>query len=283
METDMNPRAYPLFRLLTSGIFILAGLQHLVRPDAVAGRLVDAPMAHLVTGLASPQLLVILSGFALFIGGIALALGLATRAAAVGLALVLIPITLTVQVGAESAGPLLKNVALMGSLVLLAAQGGGHFSVDRLVAGRRRGIAASAAGVVALGLGLGTIPLVASDASAAPAAEKGAKVLLLVQQPPQLRAAMATGIELLDGKGFPATEVEVLVCGPGVSELLAGSATEPRIQEAARAGVRVVACGLTLKEKGIDPKKVSPLVTVVENGFVEALERKHEGYISVDL
>lgn len=279
----MDTRAYPLFRLLTSGIFLVAGIQHLLRPDAVAARLAGAPMAHLVTGLASPRLLVILAGYALLAGGIALALGIATRAAAVGLALVLLPITLTVQVGAESAGPLFKNLALMGSLVLLAVQGGGHFSVDRLLAGRRRGLAATAAGVVALGIGLGSIPLVASDAGASPAAAKGAKVLLLVQKPPQLRAAMATGIELLAGKGFPAKDVEVLVCGPGITELVAGSATEPHIQQAAAGGVRVVGCGLSLTEKGIDPKTVSPAVTVVENGFVEALQRKQEGYVSVDL
>lgn len=280
----MDSRAYPAFRLLTSSIFVVAGLQHLLRPDVVAARLAAAPMAHLVTGLAPPRLLVLLAGYALLAGGLALALGVATRAAAIGLALVLVPITLTVQVGGESMGPLFKNVALLGSLLLLFTHGAGRFSIDRLLAGRHARVASAA--VALLAVALGTIPLLAADARAEPAAARpvtGGKVLLLVQQPPQLRAAVATGMELLAGKGFPAEHVEVLVCGPAIGELVAGSSSEPRLQQAKEAGVRVVGCGLSLQEKGIDPKAVSAAVTIEENGFVEALKRKREGYVSVDL
>lgn len=275
----MESRTWPLFRILTSGIFLLAGLQHLLHPDAVAARLAAAPGASLVTGLASPVVLVILAGIALLAGGLALALGFATRAAAVGLAAVLIPITLTVQTGEGTYGPLMKNVAIFGALTLLAAHGGGSFSLDALLGARVRRLAPAAVAVLALALGF--VPFLAGDAHAAP--KPAAKVLLLVQQPPQLLAAIKTGTELLAGKGFPASDVEVLVCGPGIASLVTGSPAEPQLADAKMAGVRVVGCGLSLTEKGIDRTTVSPHVTLAENGFVEALQRKAEGYLSVDL
>ena len=124
------------FRLLFSLIFVVAGATHLLRPEAVAGRLERAPMGFLATAWASPEALVILAGIALLAGGLALLLGFRVRAAALLLMLVLLPITLTVQVGAAELGPLFKNVALLGGLVHFAAAGAGAWSLD--AAWRRR-------------------------------------------------------------------------------------------------------------------------------------------------
>ncbi|MBZ4330160.1 DoxX family membrane protein [Corallococcus sp. AS-1-12] len=276
------------FRGLFSLIFLTAGAKHLLAPDTIVGRLAEAPGAALVSGLASPRMLVVLSGAVLLLGGVALLTGTLTRWAAVALFAVLVPITLTVQVGAAGGmGPLFKNVALLGGLLHWAVEGAGPVSVDAWLASRPRLRlpVAGAVGVLALALALPALarqPAV-PGAPAGRGAGSTERVFFLVQQPPQLKAVLAAGQQSLKGLGFPAREVEVLVCGPAITSLLAGDAMEARLVEAKQAGIRVVACGLTLAEKGIAPAALSPSVEVVENGLVEALQRQAEGFRSVEL
>jgi putative oxidoreductase len=129
-----------VFRCLTSAIFLVSGVAHIVRPEIFVARLEAAPLAFLATSMAPPRLLIVASGLALLAGGIGLLLGLATRLAALGLILVLVPITITTHVGSAShVGPLLKNVAILGSLVFFAAHGARVFSLDARRLRRRVG------------------------------------------------------------------------------------------------------------------------------------------------
>lgn len=275
-----------IFRILFSLIFIVAGAGHLLSPDGIVRRLQAAPGAFLVEALP-PKLVVFASGGVLLIGGLALLTGLLTRWAAVALAAVLIPITLTVQVGGgEMLGPLFKNVALMGGLLHFATEGGGRFSLDTVMGRlKSRRLRAGVGGAMAASVLVLLLP--ALHAEAASPKDLGTasqeRIFFLVQQPPQLRAALHTSEEALAGRGFPAKEAEVLVCGPAITSLMAGEPMEPLFQRAKQAGVRIVACGLSLKEKGLSAERLSPHVTVVENGLVQALQRQKEGFRSVEL
>lgn len=134
-----QPLSQALFRAMLSTIFIVAGLNHLTNIEGTAQRLAAAPGADLATWIASPTVLVILSGVPLLIGGLALLAGFLTRWAAIGLLLLLIPITLTVQVGDMSAlGPLFKNVGLAGGLLYFIAHGSLHFAFDSLLLNKKQ-------------------------------------------------------------------------------------------------------------------------------------------------
>jgi len=134
--------AHALFRICTSGIFIVAGLGHLLHADRMAARLGAARLAYLATWLAPARTLVVLAGVPLLAGGLALLVGWRVRAAAVVLIAVLVPITITVQLGgAETVGPLFKNIAILGSLILLASHGSDAWSLD----GRRARVAGEVA------------------------------------------------------------------------------------------------------------------------------------------
>ena len=107
-----------IFRVCLSGIFITAGISHLLQPDQVAARIQSAAFHSFASFFGDPHLLGIVSGYALLIGGIAFLLGIFTRWSALLLFLVLIPITITIQMGnGLFHGPLWKNIALFGGLL----------------------------------------------------------------------------------------------------------------------------------------------------------------------
>ncbi|MBW8334516.1 MAG: DoxX family protein [Prolixibacteraceae bacterium] len=107
-----------VFRILLSGIFISAGITHLIHPDQVTSRIPPAALHVFASFSADPHLLGVLSGYALLVGGLAFLMGVFTRWSALVLFLVLIPITISVQLGnGLFHGPLWKNVALFGGLL----------------------------------------------------------------------------------------------------------------------------------------------------------------------
>lgn len=275
MTTDRRPDlAQLVLRLFAAPIFLTAGFQHLAAPAVVARRLAEGPHADLVLRFASAETLVLLSGAALAAGGVAVLAGLFTRLAAVGLLAVLVPITLTVQVGASSTGPLMKNVAIAGVLLHLAMVGAGRFALDAVLArGRSRAVAAAAAAAL----------LATALPARAEAPPEARRVVVLVQQPQQLEAAIASAAQLLAGTPVRASEVRIIACGGATDALLRGAPGEREITAAAQRGIALSACGLTLKSRKIAPERLNPAVSVVPNGILEAVRLQAEGWLSVEL
>lgn len=120
----MNPtiavskRSVQLLRILVSGIFLLAGFNHLVEIEKTVKRIEMAEFKGFAYFFGNLELLVILSGVTMLIAGISFLIGFKTRWAAIILLLVLIPITITIQIGqVNSLGPLFKNIAIAGGLL----------------------------------------------------------------------------------------------------------------------------------------------------------------------
>lgn len=129
-----QPRAWSelFFRVATSLIFVVAGLGHVVRPNAMIARMLEAPLGERLAALLPVQPLMLLSGVLLIVAGAALAAGYRTRLAAAMLIAILVPITMTAHFGhGDDPGALLKNVALLGSLVHFAVGGSRARAVDR--------------------------------------------------------------------------------------------------------------------------------------------------------
>lgn len=133
LHERLQPAASAAFRGLFSLIFIVAGFGHLRAPDPIIARLEAAPYGAWALMVAPAGVLVAMTGVVLLIAGLALLVGLRTRSAALLLAAVLITITVTVQVGAEGAGPLFKNIALFGGLLHFMTAGGGAFALDEVI------------------------------------------------------------------------------------------------------------------------------------------------------
>lgn len=117
-QIQINGLSVLLLRITLSGIFIVAGVSHLLNPEGVTQRIQNAPYSSYASMFGDPHVLGIISGYVLLIFGITFLLGVFTRWSAVILFLTLIPITITIQMGNGILhGPLWKNIALFGGML----------------------------------------------------------------------------------------------------------------------------------------------------------------------
>lgn len=114
----VSRRSIQLLRILVSGIFLVAGFNHLIEIEKTVARIETAPFKGFATFFGSLEILVILSGIAMLLAGFSFMIGFKTRWAAVVLLAILIPISITIQVGQiTTLGPLFKNLAIAGGLL----------------------------------------------------------------------------------------------------------------------------------------------------------------------
>jgi len=107
-----------VLRIMLSGIFLVAGINHVAVPEGVAKRLTASFMYEFFPAFIDPKVLVIAVGIGLLTGGLLLLTNRYTRYAAMLLLALLVPITVSVQLqGLETMGPLFKNVAIAGALL----------------------------------------------------------------------------------------------------------------------------------------------------------------------
>lgn len=78
--------------------------------------------------------------------------------------------------------------------------------------------------------------------------------------------------------GAEATEVEVVVYGPGIGMLKTGSPVAKRIAGALKDGVKVVACENTLTAQKLTRADMLPNIGYVPAGVVELMQKQQQGY-----
>lgn len=74
------------------------------------------------------------------------------------------------------------------------------------------------------------------------------------------------------------TQFEVVVFGPVVRLLTALSDEEPLVERVQSEGIKVIACGRSLKTDHINKDDLSPGVSVVPFGAVYIIQRQSEGW-----
>ncbi|WP_026452440.1 DoxX family protein [Aequorivita capsosiphonis] len=115
---SVSRRSIQLLRITVSGIFLVAGFNHLVEIEKTVKRIEMAQFKGFATFFGNLEFLVILSGIVMLAAGLSFLIGFKTRWAAIVLLAVLIPISITIQVGQiTSLGPLFKNLAIAGGLL----------------------------------------------------------------------------------------------------------------------------------------------------------------------
>jgi len=82
-----------------------------------------------------------------------------------------------------------------------------------------------------------------------------------------------------DDLGGPeATDLEIVVYGPGIGMLKSDSPVAKRVADALKAGVKVVACENTMKTQKLSYPDMLPDIGYVTAGVVELMKRQKQGY-----
>lgn len=128
-ERTQNSISLAVARVLLSGIFLKAGINHVLDFTGMKQAIIAKGIpAFLATGMALGGIILLLAG------GLSVLLGYQIRVGAKLLILFLIPATLLFHLNlADQMQQIqfLKNLGLMGGLLLLIQTGAGHWSLDR--------------------------------------------------------------------------------------------------------------------------------------------------------
>lgn len=134
-EKTQHPISLVVARVLLSGIFLKAGINHVLDFMGMQQAIIAKGIpAFLAVGMALGGIILLLAG------GLSILLGYKTRVGAKLLILFLIPATLLFHL--NLADPMqqiqfFKNLGLMGGLLLLIQTGAGYWSLDRQYGDRR--------------------------------------------------------------------------------------------------------------------------------------------------
>ena len=79
-------------------------------------------------------------------------------------------------------------------------------------------------------------------------------------------------------KDLKGAQIEIVAYGPGIGMLKADSEVANRVSEAVDSGVKVVACGNTMKGQKLTKEDMNPKIGYVKAGVVELMDRQMAGY-----
>lgn len=133
-------------------------------------------------------------------------------------------------------------------------------------------------------LGAGVAALAAFAPLAAPQAQAAAgkpnKVVLQVSDgdPQKWGLALTNAYNVQNDLGADTVDLEIVVYGPGIGMLKAGSPVAARVVSALKSGVKVVACENTMTAQNLTRADLVPGIGYVQAGVVELMKKQQQGF-----
>ncbi len=81
-----------------------------------------------------------------------------------------------------------------------------------------------------------------------------------------------------DELGAGNIDIQIVAYGPGIGMLKLDSAVNSRLADAAKAGVKLVACENTMRNQKISRDDMHPSTAFVASGVVELVRKQSEGW-----
>ena len=78
--------------------------------------------------------------------------------------------------------------------------------------------------------------------------------------------------------GADKVEIQIVAYGPGIGMLKSDATTNSRVMEAAKSGVKMVACENTMTVQKISKADMNPVISYVPSGVVELMRLQSEGW-----
>ncbi|HSQ47765.1 MAG TPA: DsrE family protein [Lutibacter sp.] len=107
--------------------------------------------------------------------------------------------------------------------------------------------------------------------------------VVLTKTIPQLQPIIMTAeaLTIEDGRKFG--DFQVIICGKTVTDLTDKEMMRKFMDKAEKAKVKIVICGFSLKQFGVDQKDIPQELEVVENGILHNFQLQKKGYLSIEL
>ena len=148
-----------------------------------------------------------------------------------------------------------------------------------LFSGSRLGAIAAAFAFVIVGASLGWVGHSAlQNSNTMFARQSGVVIQVSDNDPAKWDAALINAKNVR--KEFPREkmDIEIVAYGPGLEMFKNSSRIKSRLDEATQAGVKLLACGNTMKLTNTAKTDLLPTVEVVKAGVVEIMQKQQQGY-----
>ena len=122
--------------------------------------------------------------------------------------------------------------------------------------------------------------LTGSDGSIGPSAAKKRGIVLQISENDPAKWDMALTTVKNIRKEFSAEnmDIEIVAYGPGLEMFKKNTPLARRLDDAAKSGVKLLACGNAMKASNTTKEELSPSVEVVKAGVVEIMQKQEQGY-----
>ncbi len=111
-------------------------------------------------------------------------------------------------------------------------------------------------------------------------APKTLKLLIQMSdaEPARWNLALNNAKNTQDELGAGHIEIEIVAYGPGIGMLKLDSVVNSRLADAAKAGVKIVACENTMRNQKLTKADMHPSASFVASGVVELVRKQSEGW-----
>jgi intracellular sulfur oxidation DsrE/DsrF family protein len=132
-------------------------------------------------------------------------------------------------------------------------------------------------------LWLGALASPSSAQAQSPAADGSAKKYRVVMQvsdpdPRGWNQTLNNALQLTRNAGKQNVEIEIVANGMGIAMLKEGSHSAELVAAALGQGIKVVACGVTMKALLLEKEDMLPDIVYVPGGLIEILDRQRDGW-----
>ncbi len=107
--------------------------------------------------------------------------------------------------------------------------------------------------------------------------------IVVTKKVQQLKPISMASDEMKTEDGADYGQFEIVFCGKDIPQLTDKERMSPYLEMLNKGGVKLIACGFSLKKFGVDQTLLPKEIEIVENGIAYSLKLKKRGFIGIDL
>lgn len=107
--------------------------------------------------------------------------------------------------------------------------------------------------------------------------------IILTKKVQQLKPIYLASEEMKAEDGADYGEFHIVFCGKDIPQLTDKELMKPYLEMLNKGGVKLIACGFSLKKFGVNPKNLPKGIEIVDNGIAYSLKLKKKGFYGMEL